>query len=104
MAAARHAQAPLRTDRGPAGIVMPAREVLDGVSWESLLTVLWLDAMASDPPPVGILEDRIAYLQQTSVTMGRCSTVAELLRQVPPLDDVRSAPTSRVVPPLRLAG
>gem|GEM_PF-6985792 len=37
MAAARHAQTPSREERAPEGIRMPAREVLVGVSWESLL-------------------------------------------------------------------
>jgi hypothetical protein len=66
--------------------------------------VLWLDSMTADPPPVGILEERITYLQQASLTMGRCSTVAESLRHVQLPEDVPSTPTPRVVPSLRLAG
>ena len=105
--ALRAARAAMRSDDGAAPIIyspnsdLPPRIISPS---PKVHAVLWLDAMASDPPPVGILEDRIAYLQQASVTMGRCSTVAELLRQVPPVDDVRSTPTSRVVPSLRLAG
>jgi len=37
VAAARHSQAPTSHERAPGGIRMPAREVLVGVSWESLL-------------------------------------------------------------------
>lgn len=105
--ALRAAQAAMRSDDGAAPIIYsPNSDLPPRILSPSpkVHAVLWLDAMASDPPPVGILEDRIAYLQQASVTMGRFSTVAELLRQVPPVDDVRSTPTSRVVPSLRLAG
>lgn len=105
--ALRAAQAAMRSDDGAVPIIYsPNSDLPPRILSPSpkVHAVLWLDTMASDPPPVGILEDRIAYLQQASVAMGRCSTVAELMRQVPALDDVRSAPSSRVAPSLRLAG
>lgn len=66
--------------------------------------VLWLDSMATDPPTVGILEDRIAYLRQASLSMGRNSSIAEALLHIPAMDIVISTPSEHVSPSLRLAG
>ena len=105
--ALRAAQAAMRSDDGAAPIIyspesdLPPRIISPS---PKVHAVLWLDAMASDPPPVGILEDRIGYVQQASVAMARCSTAAESLRQVSTLDVADSVSPTRVSPPLRLAG
>lgn len=66
--------------------------------------VLWLDSMAADPPPVGILEDRIAYLGQASLDIGRCAEVADRLQLGPGNDDGIHTLATRVLPSLKLAG
>lgn len=78
--AMRAAQTAMRSGEGTAPLIyssgndLPPRIVSPS---PKVHAVLWLDAMASDPPPVGILEDRIAYLQQASASMGRAAKAAE---------------------------
>lgn len=65
--------------------------------------VLWLDAMASDPPPVGILEDRIAYLQQASELTSKSAYAADQLQRASALPGINAGSLTRNQSPLRMA-
>ncbi len=65
--------------------------------------VLWLDAMASDPPPVGILEDRIAYLQQASELTSKSAYAADQLQLASALPGINAGSLTHNQSPLRMA-
>ena len=66
--------------------------------------LLWLDRMDTSPPAVGILQDRIAYVQQAKTSMGQASRTSRELTQ---LGDGPTWPTTRpsaTTHSIRLAG